>query len=235
MKKALGLVLLAGVAVTIFATTGAGGSAQLPAKTEAAQVPRDTNMVALSTVQDMARFGRGKKSATILIAAAEMLSQIPTRPFPADSLDKKPEGTVGAAPKSAELTTATLLADAKRFAGSNQDLLNTIAALEKRIASGGTRQAVGGPKRDVDVLAGRGQVTYTIRFVEGRVARVGVIGDGDTDLDLYIFDGNGNLIVKDDDYTDQCIASWIPSWTGPFRVVIVNRGPIPNRYTMLTS
>ena len=60
-------------------------------------------------------------------------------------------------------------------------------------------------------------------------------GDGDTDLDLYVYDSNGNLIVKDNDYTDDCYVRWYRKWTGRFIVKIVNRGPVYNRYVIVTN
>ena len=67
------------------------------------------------------------------------------------------------------------------------------------------------------------------------LAEVVVSGDGDTDLDLYVYDSNGNLIAKDDDYTDGCYVRWRPSWTGRFIIKIVNRGPVYNKYVLMTN
>ena len=67
------------------------------------------------------------------------------------------------------------------------------------------------------------------------VLEVAVVGDGDTDLDLYIYDSNGNLIEKDDDYTDTCYCSWTPKWTGAFTIKIKNRGGVCNYYTLYTN
>ena len=67
------------------------------------------------------------------------------------------------------------------------------------------------------------------------LAEVLVSGDGDTDLDLYVYDSNGNLIAKDIDYSDDCYVRWIPAWTGRFIIRIVNRGPVYNRFVILTN
>jgi hypothetical protein len=71
---------------------------------------------------------------------------------------------------------------------------------------------------------------FEIRFRVGELAVVTVSGDGDTDLDLYVYDENGNLVDKDDDYTDECVAIWIPRWTGRFTIRVVNIGAVYNRY-----
>ncbi len=73
---------------------------------------------------------------------------------------------------------------------------------------------------------------FTARFYGGESAAVTVSGDYDTDLDLYLYDENGNLIAKDDDNTDQCVVRFRPNWTGPFTIRIVNRGSVYNHYTI---
>ncbi len=77
--------------------------------------------------------------------------------------------------------------------------------------------------------------SFSITFVSGRLAEILVSGDGDTDLDLYVYDSNGNLIASDSDYTDDCYVSWIPAWTGKYTVKVVNRGGVYNRYVIATN
>ena len=91
-----------------------------------------------------------------------------------------------------------------------------------------------GPSIDLydKVLAGYTD-TWTYTFRANSEACVTVEGDGDTDLDLYIYDENNNLITKDDDNIDYCICTWTPKWTGTFKIKIVNRGNVYNRYRLM--
>ena len=91
-----------------------------------------------------------------------------------------------------------------------------------------------GPSIDLydKVLAGYTD-TWTYTFRANSEARVTVEGDGDTDLDLYIYDENNNLITKDEDNIDYCICTWTPKWTGTFKIKIVNRGSVYNRYRLM--
>jgi hypothetical protein len=76
---------------------------------------------------------------------------------------------------------------------------------------------------------------FTITFRAGEVAQIGVSGDGDSDLDLYIYDERGNLIASDTDAGDDCFVRWTPRWTGPFQVRVRNLGRVYNDYCLVTN
>lgn len=95
--------------------------------------------------------------------------------------------------------------------------------------------AVGGPKGSVTTVAPHGSDIYEVGFRAGEPAVVVVRGDGDTDLDLYIYDENGNLVASDTDDTDDCMVRWVPRWTGRFVIKVVNRGSVDNRYQIQTN
>ena len=48
-----------------------------------------------------------------------------------------------------------------------------------------------GPARHTDVVSARGTDIYNLTFQGGESAVLSVLGDGDTDLDLYVYDENG--------------------------------------------
>ena len=129
-----------------------------------------------------------------------------------------------------------LLADAKKYAGKDKTVLALAKKVEAEIASAGaTRGAVGGAKYGEGRVYGKDYTDYTAKFWANELAEVVVIGDGDNDLDLYIYDQNGNLIASDTDYTDQCVCRWVPSWTGAFTIRIVNRGAIYSNFAIQNS
>lgn len=76
---------------------------------------------------------------------------------------------------------------------------------------------------------------YHTRFVGGEVAVIRLQGDGDTDLDLYVYDQNGNLIARSTGYSDREEVAWRPRWTGTFRIEVRNRGGIWNQYVLTTN
>ena len=62
---------------------------------------------------------------------------------------------------------------------------------------------------------------------------VKVRGDGDTDLDCWLYDGNGRLVSSDTDGTDFCI---LPApGIGTHRLAIRNQGIVYNRYVVWTE
>ena len=56
-----------------------------------------------------------------------------------------------------------------------------------------------------------------------------------TSISVQLLIGKGNLIASDTDYSDNCLVSWVPKWTGNFKVKIVNRGNVYNDYTVAAN
>lgn len=85
-----------------------------------------------------------------------------------------------------------------------------------------------------DIIYANSSETYTMYCRAGVEASILVIGDGDTDLDLYIYDENGNLIDSDTDLTDVCHCEWTPRRSATFTIKIRNWGDVYNRCTIFS-
>lgn len=193
------------------------------------------SLSALRLATDLVKYGYSQQSAMPLAQALQIINENPTQPLKSeregDKADtSKSEGKTG----TISLDYDKILADAKEFAEGDETLLKLIAQIEED-GKGSHRGAVNGPSKTYETVNGNSTDTYQISFVANYLAEIVVSGDGDTDLDLYVYDSNGNLIVKDNDYTDDCYVRWVPAWTGRFIVKIVNRGPVYNRYVLLTN
>ena len=129
------------------------------------------------------------------------------------------------------MNPAKLIADAKIFAKDNPQVL----AIAEKTKISKSREAVDGPVRHSDQVLAGDTDKYRIAFKGEARAEIAVIGDTDTDLDLYVYDENNILIAKDDDNTDQCYVAWVPKWTGSYKVLIINRGAVYNNYSILTN
>jgi hypothetical protein len=191
----------------------------------------------LGMAHQLAQYGRQNKSPLALLAAAEVISSTPTTKLdqkPKSEADSKPEGAAPKKKDRAEVTAEALVAEAKQLAGEDSQILALAAKVSDQIDEA-PRGRVGGPSRTVTSVNALTTDVFTIPFRGGEVASIFVSGDGDTDLDLYVYDENGNQIASDDDYSDDCIVRFIPKWTGAFRVRVRNRGLVYNRYVLLTN
>lgn len=219
----------------IFLTLAFIAAAQLSfsqEKTGEAQQPASEQMTQLRLASDLAKYGYETYSASALIEAARILSGVPTHELAPESFDKG-EGTADDKAQKAELSVEQLLKDARKYADGDATLL--ALADQVKVDNGVSRGRVNGPSKTVERVLAHSTDTYCIKFYAGSTAEVFVSGDGDTDLDVYVYDANGNLITKDDDYTDDCYVAFIPYYTTVFTIKIVNRGSVYNQYTMWTN
>ncbi len=224
MKKILLIACLCSLSVT--------GLAQ-EEKPESGKVP-SPELTALETAISLVKYGYANSSPTALIEAARILSETPIQKLEAEDIHGTQQN-VTEKETSVNFDPIQLLVDAKKFAEKNKVILALAKQVESGISKSTTRGAVGGPKYAESRVYGKDYVFYEVKFWANELAEVVVIGDGDNDLDLYIYDQNGNLIASDTDYTDQCICRWVPSWTGAFTIKIVNRGIVYSNYAIATN
>lgn len=177
--------------------------------TTATQIPPSVEKLKLAL--ELSRYGYENKNAVSLITAAQILNQ---NGFELD-----------------EINAELLLDDAKKFAKGNEHLLAIIDMSD----TGPVRGAIGEEKYSFDMIKGYTTDTYKVKFKENKKAVVQVKGVGLTDLDLYIYDRNGNLITSDTSDSDNCECTWIPKWTSEFTIRIKNRGGFYNMYYMQTN
>lgn len=224
MKKILAIVCLCGLSIAAFAQE----------EKPASDKKTSPELAALQTAAGLAKYGYENYSATALIEAAKIIAETPVQELDAEGTPGNPQ-EVQEKPRRIRLNPDELLADAQKYAGKDKVVVAYAKQVEKAIKSGPTRGAVGGPKYGEGRVYGKDYVDYALKFWANELAEVIVVGDGDNDLDLYIYDQNGNLIASDTDYTDQCICRWVPAWTGAFRIRIVNRGKIYSDYAIATN
>lgn len=190
---------------------------------------------ALKLATDLVKYGYEQQSALPLIQALQIIAENPTQPLQATREGSNVDTTKNDGKKgNVSLDFNEIVTKAKEFADGDETMSALIAQVQEE-NSGSHRGAVNGPSRTVEYVNGNSTDTYQISFVAGYLAEILVSGDGDTDLDLYVYDSNGNLIVQDSDYSDDCYVSWVPAWTGRFIVKVVNRGPVYNKYVLLTN
>ncbi|WP_173080211.1 hypothetical protein [Fundidesulfovibrio magnetotacticus] len=184
---------------------------------------------ALAMAAQLAEYGRANQSAVALLTAAQIMKNTPvTEATKAKTTEG--EGKGDAKGKGELDTPEKLLAEAKTLAKGNAKLIEVI---EQEMKQGSTRQVVNGPIRILEnVKAGYSDIYKEFVFKGNERAGVLVIGDGDADIDLFVYDQNGNLIGKDIDRTSRCLVEWSPRWQGPFTIKIRNLGNVSSNYLM---
>jgi len=179
-------------------------------------------------------YGMAKRDPIPLITAAKI-----TKGIEIEESNHKAEttqdGAAGTAKKTAgpakPKTSDEILAIAREYAGGKAEVLAMITDVEEEDSRGRTR----GPGRICTKVNSRSSDTYKIKFRGEEQAIIGVRGDGDTDLDLFVYDENNNRICSDTDGTDRMVCAWTPAWTGKFKVKVKNLGSVFNRYCLLTN
>lgn len=197
------------------------------------QVPPEFKSLQLAT--NLVINGYETKSALSLAHAAKILKELNPQKFEPQSEEAASPTTTDSekSKRNFTLDPEKLLADAASMAGDDAVAKSLIAQAKVPVAKsrGNVRGIVIGSGR---ALA-RSTNTYQETFRGNEDAVVTVIGDGDTDLDLYIYDMNGNLIVQDIDGTDQCVVVFYPSVTKTYRIVVRNYGNVYNDFSIGTN
>jgi hypothetical protein len=188
---------------------------------------------ALKTAYNLAKYGYRTESASALITAAEMLAQVQTQPLGAEAEVSEAAVDEGVKEEKPEFTPVNLLADARKFAAGDTALLTWADDVEA-IASVATRGALGGARYQVDRVKAGGTVSYQIPL-RTDYTEILVSGDGDTDLDLYLYDSSGKLIAYDEDYGDDCRIYGYVDRTGTYTIIIKNRGSVYNQFEIATN
>jgi len=92
-----------------------------------------------------------------------------------------------------------------------------------------------GPGKDTTICQAYGSVTYNVTMYGGEEARIAIVGDGATDLDIFVYDQAGNLVRQGIGPNDIELVTWFPNQTQTYRVVVRNLGSTWNRFSMATN
>lgn len=92
--------------------------------------------------------------------------------------------------------------------------------------------AAGGAKRWSAKVDAKAEVVYKITFRMKETAEFAIIGDGDTDVDVFVYDSANKLVAQDIGLSDLGLVRWTPDKTQEYRIVVRNLGTVFNRVHM---
>jgi hypothetical protein len=186
----------------------------------------------LYLAQSLIEYGRKNKAPEALITAARILGAHGTTEMKEKPTHVKTADAPEAAKndkKAPDNSPKALLEEAKKLSNNNPSVVALANSVEL------ARGVDPGPQLKFSPLSPRGTEQYRFTFRGGEFAAVTVLGDGDTRLDLYIYDAGGNLVTSHVGPGDKRLATWVPNWTGAYTIQIVNRGTRWNWYTLATN
>lgn len=238
----LAIVAIGGACVPPGVSTVVGGTcamctvfdskAAVPESANAASpATRAVDVVALAA--DLASHGYSTSSPLSLLTAAELLMQ--ASPSPLSGKQGTPMPSVAAKPGPAMTFEAgAMISSALAMGSGNANVAGLASQLRARLASG-PKGAVGGPRSTTDRVLSNSTDIWTVNFRGGERGSIRVDGDGDTDLDCYVYNSAGTLVAYDADLTDYCVLDWYQASTGGIRLEIRNLGSVYNEYILSTN
>ena len=113
-------------------------------------------------------------------------------------------------------------------------LLAVVIAVVPQVGLAGSKD---GPRRWTKVVPKNSDLVYKIVYVQSNEpsktdAEFAVIGDGNTDVDIEVFDAAGKLVTKDNGYTDLGLVRWRPASTQEYTIRVKNLGSEDNTCLM---
>ena len=111
-------------------------------------------------------------------------------------------------------------------------MVSAIFAINNANASTIERETPNKVSSNEERVEGSAQEIYHLYCSANESVYVTVVGDGDTDLDLYIFDTDENLVTYDTDYTDICTCEFTAECSGYYTIVVKNCGKFVNYYSL---
>ena len=226
--------LVAAAALVVLVVAGAE-----PARAqETAAQPADSTLARqiraledITLAHRLAVYGERTREPLPLITAAEILLANPSRPLASIDPD-----TIGAGAVLPE--PARLLAAARALAAGDETLLALMRPLERaaaQVVRGVPRGSARGPRQLYGRVGGSEKREHMVEFRGGEPAVVYVSGDGDSDLDVFVYDASGQLVASAVGPRDECVVRWTPVRQAAFRIEVRNVGRAPNWYWMATN
>ena len=229
------LILLSATVFTTVASADTRTGKRNIAPPVAAGVAVDAdNPVAMATLSlQLAKYGDKAKDPLAMVLAASLQKQSGAQ---SKEFKKTEEGkATGDAKPAIDDNVAGLLDRAKQYGNERSDIIALADDVANTAAKGRTDSsgAADNTYRGAASVRGNSTDIISVTFRAREIAAVSIVGDGDSDLDLYVYDKSGNEVCASVSFGDEQKCTWIPRWTEEYGVHIKNRGSISNRYGII--
>lgn len=169
----------------------------------------------------------------LVIAAAKLSASVSTEEIGAEPSaepidDAEPVAEASAA-DAAPPGTEEMIAAARDLAADNAALLAMIDEIDTVATRAPVRGTLTGTKR----LPPRTQHSFDVQLRARERTTISIDGGNDGNLDLFVYDENGNLVCQSRRYSDQERCTVRPRWRGFFRIVVRNSTRRTNTYRIV--
>lgn len=219
--------------------------------TAEAEKPADNPAIEQAALAaQLAMEGQRRQSPILMLAAVELLGGLQASDRDTDDVTAETTGGEGDTEKeSIDLDPQSLVDLAQEYAAADEEMAAFVAAQVEALSSRGlvwsqgadlpSETIAGTTFKIIDsglINAGATLTLSNVIFEGGRPAIVAVIGDGDGDLDLWVYDGNNGVeIGEDTDLTSRCVVEWTTRYEGPFTIEVSNVGDVAEYYVVLCN
>ena len=180
---------------------------------------------------NLLRYGYQNNSSVSLAQAAQMLFEL--------NMGQLTFSEVTGESKSEQplnMSVTKLLQDALTMSEGDAETRAYVESVKTQIDNKPINKgARNGPVRKSARVAANSTVAYALDIAGGEVMTIAVYGDGDTDLDLYVYNEIGDLRAYDDDPSGDCLVMFLPLFSQKIRIEIKNRGSIYNDFVIVTN
>ena len=184
----------------------------------------------LSLGYKLAEYARTAEDPRAMIVAARMVGSIPVSEAEEkgaiEGEGAGEEGDAGALPSG-----DALFAEARDLAAGDPDILAEIDMAQGE----GSKGVVGGAIGTTQYVPG--QTVWTVRFNArgGEPLVIGTKRGSYAEVDLKVFDENGNLVCQDLSHDVVLACQVNPIWTGAFKVQVINHGNSGSAMALVTN
>jgi len=203
---------------------------------EAKGSPATESVTETALAHSLISYGRKHKRPEALLAAARILASQPEPKKMKDKPKTERHTKEGKEEKKTEVkrdnSPEGLVAEARKMAPKGKEVGGAATWIAREIQEI-KRSPVGGPRRGYYRVPAFSTNTHTITMRGREQFVVAISGDGDTRLDLYVYDENDNYCTSHVGPGDDKIVYWVPAWTGRFQIKVVNRGSVYNDYLFI--